>query len=241
MRRRRITKNPFGSRDPLRPRIASLDDEPPVSPGKALTLSSSSTVSSGIQENPVLEHNVGVNLPSLLQDTSNGAPRSTHPSFNSSIYQPICNWTTGSTSINIKGSDVAVFDSKAIQPTLAPAHRENPLPRSVLASIMEYPDLLDVLMLNCPDFQTLLALVTSCKTAKRVFEKRPIGIIKEMLKTMPQELQDLTIALIGINGRDISTSRSIKRHMKIWLGMKPKPLMGRLRVCTSELKTDTPK
>ena len=95
---------------------------------------------------------------------------------------------------------------------------------------MEHVDVLDMLMLNCPDFPTLLALMASCKTAKRAFEQHSQGIIMAMLKTMPQELQYLTVALIGINGCNIETSYSIKRNMEIWLGKGPKPLSERLQV-----------
>ena len=95
---------------------------------------------------------------------------------------------------------------------------------------MDHVDILYVLMLNCPDFPTLLALVASCKTAKRAFNQHPQGIIKAMLDTMPQELQYLTVALIGINGCNISTSHSIKKNMEIWLGKGQKPLGERLQV-----------
>lgn len=235
-----IIENPFGSRDPLRPSIASLGEESTLSPDKAANGDVCRCIihlASNLfnQRNPGFEQHVDINLPSLLQDTSSAAPKPICYSMPS----PNPSTTLGPSSTNAKESDVAAFDSIAVQPALAPTHRKHALPRSVLASIMKDPDILDALMLNCPDFQTLLALVTSCKTAKRAFEQHPVGIIKEMLKTMPQELQDLTTALIGINGCHIGTSRSIERHMEIWLGMRPKPLMGRFRVCTSELKTDT--
>ena len=129
-----------------------------------------------------------------------------------------------------KWSEVAAFGSKAFQSSSTTANPNDPAPRSALALIMEHVDILDMLMLNCPDFPTLLALVSSCKTAKRAFEQRPQGIIKAMLETMPQELQYLTVALIGINECNIGTSYSIKKNMEIWLGKRPKPLRQRLQV-----------
>ena len=127
---------------------------------------------------------------------------------------------------------MAAFGSETVQPSSsadAPKN-QNPATRSVLALIMEHEDILDILMLNCPDFPTLLALVASCKTAKRAFEQHPQGIIKAMLDTMPQELQYLTVALIGINGSNIPTSKSVKKNMEIWLGKRRKPLGRRLQV-----------
>lgn len=265
-----IIESPFGSRDPLCPRIASLDEDSDVSFAKGeqprYITHSSNTNNTFNQKNPVFEQTIDANLRSLLQDTStavsgctnapictsiafasSSAAFSFHPNakgfdvaaLDSKAVQLASSSTVPSPRHNAKQSDVAALDSKAVQPAIAPTHRKDALPRSVLASIMGNTDILDALMQNCPDFQTLLALVNSCKTAKRVFEQHPVGIIKEMLKIMPQELQDLTTALIGTNGCHIGSSRSITRHMEIWLGMRPKPLMGRLRVCTSELKTDT--
>ena len=125
---------------------------------------------------------------------------------------------------------MAAFDSKAVKSSSATASPKDPAPRSVLALIMEHVDILDVLMLNCPDFSTLLALMASCKTAKRAFEQHPQGIIKAMLKIMPSELRYLTIALIGINGCSIENAHSIKKNMVVWLGKGPKPLRERLQV-----------
>lgn len=252
--RRTIIERPFGSRDPLRPRIVSLGDDSDVSTTNGDICNHTIHVASNLinQRNPVFKQNADVSLRSLQQETSTAPSQCVIPPFFSSTVLSSSSTAFASTSktfatfspallssISAKELDVAAFDSKAIQPALAPTHALGEETHSVLASIMENADILDVLMLNCPDFQTLFALVTSCKTAKRVFEQHPVGIIKEMLKTMPQELQDLTTALIGTNGCHIGTSHSIKRHMEIWLGMRPKPLMGRLRVCTSELKTDT--
>ena len=135
-----------------------------------------------------------------------------------------------------KWSDLARLGS---QKAPATAKRRNVSSRSVLGYIMGHAHILDALMLNCPDFSTLFALVTSCQTAKRAFEHHPAGIIKAMLQTMPQELQYLTTALIGINGCPIGHSRFIRRHMEIWLGMGPKPLTDRLQVCSWEPETDT--
>lgn len=179
----------FGSRDPLPPRVASLDAE---------TL-----------DVHFFDSLVATNAP---KDSAGGA----------TVASPICP----------KWSEVAALGFKARQPSspaAVPALRD-PAPCSVLALIMKHMDLLDVLMLNCPDFPTLLALLYSCKTAKRVFDEHPQGIIKAVLRTMPQELQYLTVALIGINGCDIRTFDSTKKSMEIWLGKRPKPLSERLQV-----------
>ena len=135
---------------------------------------------------------------------------------------------------------MAAFGSEEVRPLSSLDKPKISAARSVLALIMEHVDILDMLMLNCPDFPTLLALVASCKTAKRAFERHSQGIIKAMLETMPQELQYLTVALIGINGCNIETSYSIKRNMEIWLGKGPKPLSERLQVRFRELKTNAP-
>ena len=132
--------------------------------------------------------------------------------------------------VPLKWSEVAAFDSKAVKSSSATASPRDPAPRSVLALIMEHVDILDVLMLNCPDFATLLALMSSCKTAKGAFEQHPQGIIKAMLDTMPTEIQYLTVALIGIYGCNIESAFSIRRNMEIWLGKGPKPLRERLQV-----------
>ena len=132
--------------------------------------------------------------------------------------------------ISPKRCEVAAFGSKAVQSSSTAANLKDPAPRRVLALIMDHVDILDTLMLNCPDFPTLLALVASCKTAKRAFEHHPQGIIKAILEKMPQELQYLTVALIGILGCNVGTSYSIKKNMEIWLGKGPKPLRQRLQV-----------
>ena len=106
--------------------------------------------------------------------------------------------------------------------------------KPLLASIIEHADILHSLLQNCPDFPTLFALVTTCKTTKRAFEQHPQGIIKAMLSTMSQELQYLTVALIGINGSYAGSSRAIRKLMETWLSYGPKPLAQRLRVCIRE-------
>ena len=132
-----------------------------------------------------------------------------------------------------KWSDVVAFGSKPGRQKDFTAHTGP----NILASIMKHPDILHTLMLNCPDFLTLFALVTSCKTAKRAFEHYPQGVIKAMLSRLPQELQHLTIALIGINGSNLRRYGAIKDLMETWLGKGPKPLAKRLRVCTWESNT----
>ena len=145
-------------------------------------------------------------------------------------------WSPTGGDTGTKWSDVVAFGCEAVQgATTNPTN--NDIPPSVFASIVEHRDILDALMLNCPDFPTLNALVASCRTAKLAFEQHPQGIIKAMLRTMPQEMENLTVALIGINGTQIGTSRSIKTNMEIWLGNGPKPLTERLQVCISEINT----
>ena len=125
-----------------------------------------------------------------------------------------------------KWSDVVTYGSNPAPPKNLAADRG----QIIITSIMEHTDLLHTLMLNCPDFSTLFTLVTSCKTAKDAFEQHPQGVIKAMLSKMPQELQHLTIALIGINGSSMWSKGAIKDLMETWLGKGPKPLAERLRV-----------
>ena len=96
---------------------------------------------------------------------------------------------------------------------------------SVLHAMMKVTDIIDVLMLNCPDFSTLFSLVVSCKTAKRTFEDHSQGIIKAMLERMPEELQHMTVALIAFNNSRTRNPRSIKWLMKTWLTIEPMPVM----------------
>lgn len=121
-------------------------------------------------------------------------------------------------------SDMVAFGSEAIQPPATTKGLEADVPYSILVTIMKNEDILDALMLNCPDFPTPFALVASCKTAKCAFERLSQGIIKAMLRKMSQELRYLTVALIGINRYQIANSRSIKTLMETGLSLEPKPL-----------------
>ena len=230
----------FGSRDPLPPRIASLDVKPSISPATNWH----QTNASGEDDKDVNSLGPSVRVKSVLQPSASTLSRiydslivtpqnktSTQPNPISLTF-PRCSPAGSDT--GTKWSDVVAFGSRAVQRanTNATTDLKNERPPSVLASMMEYRDLLDALMLNCPDFPTLYALVASCRTAKRAFEDHPQGVIKAMLRTMPQEMENLTVALIGINGTQIGTSRSIKTNMEIWLGNGPKPLPERLQVCT---------
>ena len=129
-----------------------------------------------------------------------------------------------------KWSDVVTYGPKLARPKSFAVNRK----RNILTSIMEHADLLHALMLNCPDFPALFTLVTLCKTAKHAFEQHPQGVIKAILSKMPQELQHLTIALIGINGSGLWRKGAIKDLMETWLGNGPKPLAKRLQVRTSK-------
>ena len=97
------------------------------------------------------------------------------------------------------------------------------VPFSVLHAIIEETDILDVLLLNCPDFPTLFNLVASCSAAKNAFERHSQGIINAMLKKLPGELQYLTLALIAFNDFRPGSPESIRELMKTWLDVKLSP------------------
>lgn len=96
---------------------------------------------------------------------------------------------------------------------------------NILHAMMTVADIFDTLMLNCPDFSTLLSLVISCKAAKRAFEDHSQGIIRSMLKRMPEELQHLTVALTAFNDPQTRNSVSIEQLMQNWLSVEPMPVM----------------
>ena len=235
----------FGSRDPLPPRIASLDVKPPISPDTNWN----QTNASGEDDKGVNSLGPSVRVKSVLQPSASTlsgiydslvvTPQNNPLAQPNPISLTFPRRSPAGSDTGTKWSDVTAFGSRAVQRanTNATTDLKNELPPSVLASMMEYRDLLDALMLNCPDFPTLYALVASCRTAKRAFEHHPQGVIKAMLRRMPQEMENLTVALIGINGTQIGTSRSIKTNMEIWLGNGPKPLPERLQVCTWETNT----
>ncbi|CAD6592390.1 MAG: hypothetical protein ASARMPRED_006247 [Alectoria sarmentosa] len=224
----------FGSRDPLPPRIASLDADyhnPPAieveeakpkgvhhnranhlgSPGDTTpALQTSASTSSGTCNSALV----------ILQRGEAVGPSATTAAAPASA-----------PSAHVKWSDVVDLGSEAFQPRAisSPGDFAVAMPYSILLTITKNADILDALLLNCPDFATLFALVASCHTAKNAFERHPQGIIKAMLGRMPQELQYLTVALIGMNGTQVGDSESIKTLMETWLGMGPKPLTERLQ------------
>lgn len=257
----------FGTRDPLPPRIASLDVEPTNAPETGRT-------------NPGDENDSDVkalgscgatdSIPQPFASTKCGTCRSTvviqltpqsskakatnaeasshsvnqatnaEPSSHSveqedilpSLGAPFSKVPVSGPNTRVKWSDVVTFGSEALQAratTTRSLKTKVAKPFSILHSIIKHEDILDLLMLNCPDFPTLFALVVSCKATKQAFERHSQGIIRATLDKMPQELRHLTVALIGINGSRIEDSRSIKTLMKTWLGLGPKPLTARLR------------
>lgn len=230
----------FGSRDPLPPRIASLAVELTVTPttkvdqissedernNEVKSLGSSGAASPGVS--PSASTSSGIRNSNVVTPQEDIV---TEPSATLSAV-PIPGAYT-----HVKWSDLAAFGSQAFQQRATTKDPEVAMPYSIVATIIKYPDLLDALLLNCPDFPTLFALIASCKTVKRAFEQHSQGIIKAMLRPMPQELRYLTVALIGVNGSQIATSASIKMVMETWLGSGPKPLTKRLEVCTSSISS----
>ena len=199
----------FGSREPLAPEIASMDVESAASP---------------IARFNHAPDNITTTIP-----TSSGTHDSIATSPSSAGKEPSAVPSPGFITCP-DYSKVVAFGSKALQPKATRICSPTIFPRNILSSILEHEDILYTLMLNCPNFATLFALVASCKKAKCAFEQHPHGIIKAILGTMSQELQHLTVALIEINGSRIGTSRSIKSNMEAWLGLDPKPRRNRLQV-----------
>lgn len=221
----------FGSRVPLPPRIASLDE-----------LSTSSYDPELDQLGPRNNHGIdavyvrlssaGTSVQQLCVSTCTGIRESTITSpRQGSISKPdatLSAVSARSPRIHVNWSDVAALGSEAFR------LRAITVPFDILPAITRNADVLDALMLNCPDFPTLFALVATCNTAKCAFERHSQGIIRAMLNRMPQELRYLTVALIGVNGSKIVNSDSIKTLMRIWLGLGSQPLTERLQVCASE-------
>lgn len=216
------------SRLPLPPRVASLEDE--------FTSSHDPEVNErgprddqGTEVVYVRPSGAATSVQQLCASTSTGIRNSTMLAPRQvSITKPdatISAVSTLSTRVHVKWSDVAALGSEAFR------LRATTVPFDILPAIMKNADVTDALMLNCPDFQTLFALVATCTTAKNAFERHSQGIIKAMLNRMPQELRYLTVALIGINGSKIVDSDSIKTLMETWLGPGSKPLTERLQVC----------
>ena len=248
----------FGLRDPLAPRIALLDvqsstTEPPILLHEAAkTFYKTNSIPQSEHDNHVDHLPLSDEVTPVWQPPASTIPETRDSLFASTqgraftppsetISETIVTDSSGvpspSPSVSPKWSNAAALGVTAWE-TKTVTSLENSVPRSILISIMEHADILDALMLNCPDFPTLFALVASCRTAKRAFEQHPAGIIMATLKTMPEELQYLTVALIGINGNSLGTSGKIKAAMETWLGKGPKPLRKRLKVSISEAKTN---
>ncbi len=245
--------------DPLASRIASLHVEPKTSTVTKLTepkpqtkdnsdtnLSNFSDCILHTSKSPGMHDSVVAvqqDRPSHTPSAPTGSPSSAATSPPASTPSKIIPYTSA------KCSATVALGSEGVQPETTANDVTDKIPKTILNSIMEYPDIIHVLMSNCPDFSTLLALVTSCKAAQCAFEQYPQGIIKAMLSAMSQELRYLTVALIGINGSYAGSSRSIETLMQTWLGWGrksgrgpksrrgPKPLEKRLQVSISETNT----
>ena len=223
----------FGSRDPLPPRIVSLDEDPTIylarevddtSPrnehdAETKSVASSGTATSALQPSgPTLSSTCSSTFVNPLERTATGLSAA-----------PLNVPTDGTNAQVIRSKSVA-FGPEAVQPRVSANDPEIAMPSTILVKILKNVDILDVLMLNCPDFPTLFALVASCKAAKFSFENHSQGIIKSVLRRMPQELRYLTVALIEIDGSKIGKSKSIKKLMGTWLSTEPKPSTERLQV-----------
>ena len=249
--------------DPLASRIASLHVEPKTSTATKLTEpklqteDNSDTNLSNFSDS-ILRHlkdtskspDMHDSVVAVQQDPPSHTPSAPTGSASSAATSPPA--PTPSEIIpytSAKCSDTVALGSEGVQPETTANDGTDKIPRTILDSIMRDPDILHVLMSNCPDFSTLLALVTSCKAAQCAFEQYPQGIIKAMLSAMSQELRYLTVALIGINGSYAGSFRSIETLMETWLGRRakrgrgakpgrtPKLLEERLQVSILETNT----
>lgn len=233
MRTRSTTiKGAFGSRDPLPPRVASLDEGPTSSHDAGVDeLASRDEQDTDVESSG--PSGAATSVQQLSAFTSNGNCNLT-VSAPKQILITELDATFSATfglKVHVKWSDVAALGSEAFRLRATTKDPNVAVPFNILLAIMNNADIFDVLMLNCPDFPTLFALVASCTTAKLTFVRHSQGIIKAMLNRMPQELRFLTVALIGINGSQITSSVSILTLMKTWLGPGSKPLTKRLQVC----------
>ena len=98
-------------------------------------------------------------------------------------------------------------------------------PFSILRAIMDATDILDALMLNCPDFPTLFTLVVLCKAGKKAFEHHSQHIINAVLMNMSKEYRHLTLALIAFKDARLGTSKTTNKLMRTWLTTEPMPVM----------------
>ncbi len=223
----------FGSRDPLPPRIVSLDEDPTQSLAREVdntssrdehdadtkSLASSGTATSALQPSG-----------STISSTCNSTFVNPLERAAAGLSATSSNVPTDGPNAHVERSDMAASGSEAFQPKATADDPEIATPSTILVKILKNVDVLDALMLNCPDFPTLFALVASCKAAKLNFENHSQGIIKGVLRKMPQELRYLTVALIEIDGSKIDQSESIKKLMRTWLRTEPKPSTKRLQV-----------
>ena len=218
-----------GSRVPLPPRVASLDEESTSSHDPEVDqLGVRLRDDHGTNAVYVRSSSAGTSVQQLYASTSTGIRNSTVIAPQQvSITKPTAAFSGHSPRIHVKWSDVAALGSEAFR------IKAIIVPFNVLPAIMKNADVLDALMLNCPDFPTLFAFVATCTTAKCAFERHSQGIIRAMLDRMPQELRYLTVALIGINGSKIVNPESVRALMETWLGLGSKPLTKRLRACAS--------
>ena len=98
-------------------------------------------------------------------------------------------------------------------------------PFGILRAIMDATDILDALMLNCPDFPTLFTLVVLCKAGKKAFEHHSQHIINAVLMNMSKEYRHLTLALIAFKNARLGTRKTTNELMRTWLTTEPMPVM----------------
>lgn len=238
MRKRSTTNEAaFGSRHPLPPRVASLDEEP-TSPhvAKVDVRGLRNEQDTGVESLGPSDAVISAQQLSASKSTASCTLTVVAPKQIPITALDAKFSATHGLKAHVKWSDVAALGSEAFRLRATTKHPIVTVPFNIFLAIMKNADILDVLMLNCPDFPTLFALVASCTTAKLTFERHSQGIINAMLNRMPQELRSLTVALIGINGSQIASSVSTRTLMEIWLGPGSKPLKKRLQVCALDIR-----
>lgn len=236
-----LYESAFGPRSPLPPKVAS----PSWELTESLNLDSYAT-------NPKAKHDTGTRSTESFDDDDSRAPRqpdaakygkneleraTEHFEETATPHGTKATPTAVSTTLN-DSRDGQVSESK-VQPRTTSSNSqggqasgskaENTTrtvePFSILHAMMTVTDIFDILMLSCPDFSTLFSLVVSCKTAKKAFEDHSQGVIKAMLKRLPDELQHLTVALIAFNKFRARNPMSIRQLMQTWLSIDPMPVM----------------
>ena len=98
-------------------------------------------------------------------------------------------------------------------------------PFGILRAIMDAKDILDALMLNCPDFPTLFTLVVLCKAGEKAFEHHSQHIINAVLMNMSKEYRHLTLALTAFKNARLGTRKTTNELMRTWLTTEPMPVM----------------